>query len=146
MATNDVLQQQAVDRERLRDLPRSEIRAQQEAVMTVEKISAAQYAGRIRQARRRMKRDLPASQLPVVAHWREREREAGDDDEDGNGELPVQQPAQPPRPVVVRIVGPGRQPRMVKDDEHRRRAADSVEPDDSILRRRRGPAAAVRYV
>ena len=80
----------------------------------------------------------PAGQPAAVAHRRQRQREARDDDEHGDGHVAVEQPPEPPRAGVVREARPGREPDVVKDDEHRGRPADAVEPGNAAAR----PAAA----
>ena len=58
--------------------------------------SAAQYAGKIRHARRRMNRVGPADQAISGPDRCERKREARNDNEDGHGKLSVDQTREAP--------------------------------------------------
>ena len=90
------------------------------------KASAAQYAGRMRRARRRANRG-DAVEPPAVAGRREGQREAGQHDEHDDREAPVDEPAGPERRVVDRVAGKGAQEDVVHHDEQRGQAADAVE-------------------
>ena len=68
------------------------------------------------------------AQPPFRAGGRDRERKTGQHDENDDREVPVEQPAGPPRTGVRGVAGKGQQPAVVEHHEKRGEAANTVKP------------------
>ena len=90
------------------------------------KASAAQYAGRIRRARRRANCGDPV-EPPAVAGRRQGQGEARQHDEHDDREPPVDEPRRPERRVVHRVARERPQEHVVDHDVQRGQAPDAVQ-------------------
>ena len=95
------------------------------------KASAAQYAGRMRRARRPANAE-DAVEPPAVAGRRQGQREAGQHDEHHDREPPVDEPAGPERRPVRGVAGEGAQEDVVHDHVQRGQAAHAVQARQAL--------------
>ena len=98
------------------------------------KARAAQYAGRMRRARRCANRG-DAVEPPAVAGRRQGQREAGQHDEHDDREPPVDEPAGPERRVVHRVAGECAQEDVVHHHVQRGQAPDAVQAGQPLARK-----------